>query len=116
MGNLKQKWTAEEEALLAGIAKHGPGKWKNILRDPEFATFLVNRSNIDLKVLLITSLLFHLPLRLRLVPSGSVPDSVSIQTLLLGLIFPATFLANPSLSANWTCSAALFTWRHNAAL
>lgn len=51
MGNQKQKWTAEEEeALLAGIAKHGPGKWKNILKDPDFAPFLTHRSNIDLKV------------------------------------------------------------------
>ncbi|GMI82150.1 hypothetical protein like AT1G17520 [Hibiscus trionum] len=50
MGNQKQKWTAEEEeALLAGITKHGPGKWKNILKDPEFAPFLTSRSNIDLK-------------------------------------------------------------------
>ncbi|XWS18846.1 hypothetical protein CRYUN_Cryun32bG0080000 [Craigia yunnanensis] len=50
MGNQKQKWTAEEEeALLAGLAKHGPGKWKNILKDPDFAPFLTHRSNIDLK-------------------------------------------------------------------
>ncbi|KAF5746879.1 putative Homeodomain-like/winged-helix DNA-binding family protein [Tripterygium wilfordii] len=50
MGNQKQKWTQEEEdALLAGIAKHGPGKWKNIIRDPEFASILTHRSNIDLK-------------------------------------------------------------------
>lgn len=50
MGNQKQKWTAEEEeALLAGVAKHGPGKWKNILKDPDFAPFLTSRSNIDLK-------------------------------------------------------------------
>ncbi|XWS20118.1 hypothetical protein CRYUN_Cryun31cG0073100 [Craigia yunnanensis] len=50
MGNQKQKWTAEEEeALLAGIDKHGPGKWKNILKDPDFAPFLTHRSNIDLK-------------------------------------------------------------------
>ncbi|KAK9231720.1 hypothetical protein WN943_021959 [Citrus x changshan-huyou] len=50
MGNQKQKWTAEEEeALLAGVAKHGPGKWKNILRDPQFAPSLTQRSNIDLK-------------------------------------------------------------------
>ena len=59
MGNQKQKWTAEEEdALLAGVAKHGPGKWKNILKDPEFAPFLTHRSNIDLKVL-PCSLFFH---------------------------------------------------------
>lgn len=50
MGNQKLKWTEEEEeALLAGVRKHGPGKWKNILRDPEFAGQLSNRSNIDLK-------------------------------------------------------------------
>ncbi|CAN1148024.1 Telomere repeat-binding factor 5 [Linum perenne] len=50
MGNPKQKWTAEEEeALRAGIAKHGPGKWKNIQLDPEFHPYLSTRSNIDLK-------------------------------------------------------------------
>ncbi|XP_009795175.1 telomere repeat-binding factor 4 [Nicotiana tabacum] len=50
MGNHKVKWTSEEEgALKAGVAKHGTGRWKNILRDPEFARFLTNRSNIDLK-------------------------------------------------------------------
>ncbi|XVF86837.1 hypothetical protein PTKIN_Ptkin18bG0074500 [Pterospermum kingtungense] len=50
MGNQKQKWRAEEEeALLAGVAKHGPGKWKNILKDPDFAPVLTHRSNIDLK-------------------------------------------------------------------
>ncbi|XP_057474512.1 single myb histone 4-like [Actinidia eriantha] len=50
MGNPKQKWTPEEEdALRAGVAKHGTGKWKNILRDPEFAPSLTQRSNIDLK-------------------------------------------------------------------
>ncbi|CAM8907968.1 unnamed protein product [Rhodiola kirilowii] len=50
MGNQKLKWTAEEEeALLAGIDKHGTGKWKNILRNTEFSSALKNRSNIDLK-------------------------------------------------------------------
>ncbi|GMH18087.1 hypothetical protein Nepgr_019928 [Nepenthes gracilis] len=50
MGNPKQKWTSEEEeALRAGIAKYGPGKWKFIQRDPEFNQFLHSRSNIDLK-------------------------------------------------------------------
>ncbi|KAI3814473.1 hypothetical protein L1987_14113 [Smallanthus sonchifolius] len=50
MGNPKQKWTAEEEeALRAGIAKHGTGKWKNIQKDPEFNHLLYSRSNIDLK-------------------------------------------------------------------
>lgn len=51
MGKEKSKWTEDEEdALLAGVRKHGPGKWKNILRDPEFAGVLSLRSNIDLKV------------------------------------------------------------------
>ncbi|KAL3830002.1 hypothetical protein ACJIZ3_018804 [Penstemon smallii] len=50
MGNPKQKWTSEEEeALRAGVAKHGAGKWKNIQRDPEFNHLLFTRSNIDLK-------------------------------------------------------------------
>ncbi|KAL8149193.1 single myb histone 4-like [Apium graveolens] len=50
MGNPKQKWTAEEEeALRAGVAKHGTGKWKNIQKDPEFNHHLYTRSNIDLK-------------------------------------------------------------------
>ncbi|XP_010244523.1 PREDICTED: single myb histone 5-like isoform X2 [Nelumbo nucifera] len=50
MGAPKQKWTPEEEAALrAGIAKHGPGKWKIILRDPEFSHALASRSNVDLK-------------------------------------------------------------------
>ncbi|KAL3528608.1 hypothetical protein ACH5RR_007930 [Cinchona calisaya] len=50
MGNQKQKWTpGEEEALKAGVRKHGAGKWKIILKDPEFAPFLTSRSNIDLK-------------------------------------------------------------------
>ncbi|KAF9662422.1 hypothetical protein SADUNF_Sadunf18G0051600 [Salix dunnii] len=59
MGNPKQKWTSEEEeALRAGVAKHGTGKWKNIQRDPEFNPYLYSRSNIDLKVFL--SFLFFL--------------------------------------------------------
>ncbi|XP_058748938.1 telomere repeat-binding factor 4-like [Vicia villosa] len=50
MGNQKQKWTPEEEeALHQGVQKHGTGKWKNILRDKEFAEKLCSRSNIDLK-------------------------------------------------------------------
>ncbi|KAM7277396.1 hypothetical protein ACFE04_019262 [Oxalis oulophora] len=50
MGNPKQKWTAaEEDALKKGITKHGTGKWKVILRDPEFSDILYSRSNIDLK-------------------------------------------------------------------
>ncbi|XP_058750358.1 telomere repeat-binding factor 4-like [Vicia villosa] len=50
MGNQKLKWTQEEEdALIAGIDKHGTGKWKTILVDPQFAHLLTSRSNIDLK-------------------------------------------------------------------
>lgn len=51
MGIQKHKWSKEEEeALKAGVEKHGPGKWKTILTDPDFALALSNRSNIDLKV------------------------------------------------------------------
>ncbi|KAJ4960666.1 hypothetical protein NE237_020576 [Protea cynaroides] len=50
VGAPKQKWTAEEEAALkAGIAKHGAGKWRTILRDPEFSSILSLHSNVDLK-------------------------------------------------------------------
>nr|XP_043616358.1 uncharacterized protein LOC122588309 [Erigeron canadensis] len=43
------KWTIEEvEALLDGMKKHGR-KWVSIIDDPQFATSLANRSNIDLK-------------------------------------------------------------------
>lgn len=50
MGAPKQKWTAEEEsALKAGIRKHGAGKWRTILKDPEFSGILCLRSNVDLK-------------------------------------------------------------------
>lgn len=50
MGAPKQKWTAEEEAALkAGINKHGAGKWRTILKDPEFSSVLRYRSNVDLK-------------------------------------------------------------------
>lgn len=51
MGAPKQKWTAEEEAALkAGVLKHGAGKWRTILQDPEFSSILHIRSNVDLKV------------------------------------------------------------------
>ncbi|KAF5187596.1 telomere repeat-binding factor 1-like [Thalictrum thalictroides] len=50
MGAPKQKWTSEEEAALhAGIVKHGAGKWRMILKDPEFSSILSLRSNVDLK-------------------------------------------------------------------
>ncbi|EHA8586909.1 putative Single myb histone 2 [Cocos nucifera] len=50
MGAPKQKWTAEEEAALkAGVVKHGAGKWRTILKDPEFSGILCMRSNVDLK-------------------------------------------------------------------
>lgn len=59
MGNQKLKWTSDEEkALLAGIEKHGTGRWKSILQDPQFAPFLTHRSNIDLKVFSV-SFFFH---------------------------------------------------------
>ncbi|XP_057754727.1 telomere repeat-binding factor 1 [Arachis stenosperma] len=50
MGAPKQKWTSEEEAALkAGVVKHGVGKWRTILKDPEFSGVLYLRSNVDLK-------------------------------------------------------------------
>ncbi|XP_015892745.1 telomere repeat-binding factor 1 [Ziziphus jujuba] len=50
MGAPKQKWTSEEEtALKAGVVKHGAGKWRTILKDPEFSGVLYLRSNVDLK-------------------------------------------------------------------
>ena len=53
MGAPKQKWTQEEEsALKSGVVKHGPGKWRTILKDPEFSGVLYLRSNVDLKVIL----------------------------------------------------------------
>lgn len=56
MGAPKQKWTAEEEAALkAGVVKHGAGKWRTILTDPEFSSILRMRSNVDLKVCLFKS-------------------------------------------------------------
>lgn len=54
MGAPKQKWLAEEEeALRAGVEKHGAGKWRTIQKDPEFSHCLASRSNIDLKVVII---------------------------------------------------------------
>ncbi|KAF8377654.1 hypothetical protein HHK36_031038 [Tetracentron sinense] len=53
MGAPKQKWTSEEEAALkAGVVKHGAGKWRTILKDPEFSGVLHLRSNVDLKSLI----------------------------------------------------------------
>ncbi|XP_026453916.1 uncharacterized protein LOC113355304 [Papaver somniferum] len=46
----KLKWTLPEEAALkSGVDKHGAGKWKNIVSDPEFGPCLVSRTNVDLK-------------------------------------------------------------------
>jgi myb proto-oncogene protein len=60
MGAPKQKWSAEEEAALkAGVVKHGVGKWRTILKDPEFNCVLYIRSNVDLKVCLCCWLLCY---------------------------------------------------------
>ncbi|CAA7018443.1 unnamed protein product [Microthlaspi erraticum] len=49
-GRRNNKWTAEEEsALLAGIAKHGVGKWSDIVDDPLLSAQLAGRNNIQLK-------------------------------------------------------------------
>ncbi|KAH9288123.1 hypothetical protein KI387_032240, partial [Taxus chinensis] len=50
MGAPKQKWTHEEEsALREGVEKYGPGKWRAILKDPNWSSCLASRSNVDLK-------------------------------------------------------------------
>ncbi|GFP99410.1 telomere repeat-binding factor 1 [Phtheirospermum japonicum] len=50
MGAPKQKWNSEEEAALkSGVLKHGVGKWRTILKDPQFSRVLYLRSNVDLK-------------------------------------------------------------------
>ncbi|KAJ0510784.1 putative transcription factor MYB-HB-like family [Helianthus annuus] len=47
----KKWWTSkEEEALKAGVKEYKAGNWKDILKDPRFASILANRTNIDLKV------------------------------------------------------------------
>ncbi|WOH10191.1 hypothetical protein DCAR_0729654 [Daucus carota subsp. sativus] len=47
MGN---KWTSEEEAALRkGVSKHGTGKLRKILSNPEFSTALVHRTNVSIK-------------------------------------------------------------------
>ncbi|KAJ0510770.1 putative transcription factor MYB-HB-like family [Helianthus annuus] len=49
----KKWWTSkEEEALKAGVKEYKAGNWKDILKDPRFASILANRTNIDLKVFL----------------------------------------------------------------
>ncbi|CAA0294130.1 unnamed protein product [Arabidopsis thaliana] len=47
IGRINGRW--KKEALLAGLAKHGSGKWTSILDDPEFAAQLLDRTNINLK-------------------------------------------------------------------
>ncbi|KAF2615209.1 hypothetical protein F2Q70_00013683, partial [Brassica cretica] len=50
MGAPKHKWSREEEsALRSAVAKHGPGRWRTILKDPDFSKVLFLRSNVDLK-------------------------------------------------------------------
>jgi hypothetical protein len=61
MGVPKQRWTAEEEAALrAGVARHGVGNWRTILKDPEFSSTLCYRSNVDLKVTIVHLILLTL--------------------------------------------------------
>ena len=50
-GAPKTKWTPDEEnALKEGVNRYGPGKWRAIQKDPELASKLSTRSNVDLKV------------------------------------------------------------------
>ena len=45
---MRRKWTEREtQHLLAGVRKHGAGKWKQILEDPIFN--FTERSSVDLK-------------------------------------------------------------------
>lgn len=45
-GGDRRRWTREEEErLLEGLRKHGPGNWKSILRDFDFG----DRTNVNLK-------------------------------------------------------------------
>ena len=45
---VRRKWTKDESSdLLAGVSKHGMGKWKQILDDPDFK--FTERSSVDLK-------------------------------------------------------------------
>eukprot|EP00658_Telonema_sp_P-2_P032793 TRINITY_DN24196_c0_g2_i1.p1 TRINITY_DN24196_c0_g2~~TRINITY_DN24196_c0_g2_i1.p1 ORF type:complete len:429 (+),score=57.14 TRINITY_DN24196_c0_g2_i1:37-1323(+) len=39
----------ESAAIMAGVAKHGVGRWEAIRTDPEFASILVSRSGVNLK-------------------------------------------------------------------
>ena len=51
IGSPQQKWTPEEEeALKAGVIKHGAGKWSTILKDSEFSGVSYLHSYVDLKV------------------------------------------------------------------
>ena len=48
VGKARRKWSKQEtEDLLQGVAQHGVGKWKKILRDPAFN--FNARNSIDLK-------------------------------------------------------------------
>lgn len=60
MGKNK-KWRNEEvRALLDGVLKYGIGKWNPILKDPQFTSYLTNRSNTDLKVIYLFTLKYYL--------------------------------------------------------
>lgn len=44
-----KSWTSkEEEALAAGVQKHGAGNWKTILKYSKFARYLAQKSSSDL--------------------------------------------------------------------
>ncbi|KAK1363710.1 MYB transcription factor [Heracleum sosnowskyi] len=50
MARDRLNWSADEEdALRDGVTKHGVGKWRDILDDPELSTALILRTNVDLK-------------------------------------------------------------------
>jgi hypothetical protein len=84
MGAPKQKWTSEEEdALRAGVRKHGAGKWRTIQKDPEFSPVLSSRSNIDLKV---SS------------PASAPPLPIYLAAMELAVRVPISYLSDPLAS------------------
>jgi hypothetical protein len=53
------RWSEEEEeALQLGVRLYGEGKWKRILTDTALAKYFVDRSNVDLKVVLLPVYIF----------------------------------------------------------
>lgn len=75
----RRKWTDEEtNALLAGVRKHGVGRWKMILDDPSF--HFLDRSSVDLKDRYRVCANNSHATKLASSPSGSPPEFESAAT------------------------------------